>query len=230
MKIEIENGRVIDPKNKVDRITNVYITDGTLCGLHSRPAGFAPDLKINAKDQVVCPGFIELGSDFGDPREDHNGSLENELFAAASGGFTTVCLMPNSDCSLETVEVVERVYRKAKDSIGAKVKCIGALTGNLAGNVLSEMESLKNAGCIGFSNGKKPIVNTCVLRNALAYASTLDLLTILDAQDPWLTKSGVMRDGAPSILAGLPGIPDSNELIGVNRHLILVKETGADLT
>ena len=88
------------------------------------------------------------------------------------------------------------------------------------------MESLKNAGCIGFSNGKKPIVNTCVLRNALAYASTLDLLTILDAQDPWLTESGVMRDGASSILAGLPGIPDSNELIGVNRHLILVKETG----
>ena len=119
MKIEIENGRVIDPKNKVDRITNVYITDGTLSGLHSRPAGFAPDLKINAKDQVVCPGFIELGSDFGDPREDHKGSLENELFAAASGGFYDS--LPNAQLRLlarnrrscrKNLQEIKRFYRR----------------------------------------------------------------------------------------------------------------------
>ena len=226
MKITVENGLIIDPKNKIDELSDLFISDHKICGVGSPPSGFQADVVIDAENQVVCPGFIEIGCDLGDLSQKDDVGLEMELYAAASGGFTSVCLLPNPTHTLEKIETVEQINRKSKVSKGAKVKCIGALTQHLEGKILSEMEALKNIGCIGVSNGGNPIVSTSVLRNALSYASTLELVVMLESQDAWLNASGVMRCGAASILAGLPGIPNSSELIGLSRNLLLVEETG----
>ena len=219
MKTLIKNGRIIDPKNKRDELSNLFIAEDRICGVGNGPEGFEADKIIDAENKIICPGFIEIGCSIEDLSHSQT-NFEKELEAATSGGFTTVCLLPSSKFSIEKLPI-------DKKSKSAKIKFLGALTIDLAGEILAEMEGLKRAGCIGLSTGGKSIINTSVLRNALAYASSLGMLVLLDSHDPWLNENGGMRSGAASILAGLPAIPKSSELVGLSRNLILVQETEA---
>jgi dihydroorotase len=227
MKIAITGGRVLDPVSKRDEVVDVFIDGDTIVALGRTPAGFKPARVIDARGAIVCPGFTEVGARLREPGAEHKATIASELEAAAAGGFTTVCCMPDTNPVIDTPAVVELVNQRARDVRGARVRCIGALTQDLGGSVLAEMAALKEIGCVGVANAGHAIRDSNVLKNALAYAATLDLTVFLDAEDPWLAAQGCMNEGAVSTRLGLAGIPAAAELIGLGRDLVLLEDSGA---
>ncbi len=226
MNIRIRNGRVIDPAQDLDAVSDLWVEDGTVAGVGRKPRGFKAAREINAKGLVVCPGLIEISAHLREPGAEHKATIASELAAAASGGFTAVCATPDTDPVVDTPAVVELIHQRARGVRGARVHCIGALTRELEGEILAEMQALKDIGCVAVSNANNPVRDTSVLKSALAYASTLNLTVVLQPADPWLSAKGVMHEGAQSTRLGLPGIPAAAELIGLTRDLMLIAATG----
>ena len=225
MKLRIAKGRLVDPANARDEIADLFIDGAHIVGLGRAPAGFRPDRVIDAAGFVVCPGFVEIGASLREPGAEHKATIASELTAAASAGFTTVCCAPDTDPVVDTPAVVELIYQRAKGIRGARVRCIGALTRGLQGEVLAEMHALKDIGCVGVTNATFPIHDSKVMRNALAYAATLELTVFVHSADPWLAR-GFMHEGAISTRLGIPAVPTAAELIGLGRDLVLVEDAG----
>ena len=226
MKLRIQNGRILDPASGRDEVSDVWIDDRNILAVGRRPAGFKPTRTIDASNKWVCPGFIDLGARLREPGFEHKGTIESEARAAAAGGFTTVCCMPDTEPVIDTPAVVELINQRARGVRGARVVCIGALTQNLENKVLAEMGALKSIGCVAVSNAGQAITDTAVMANALSYAATLGLTVVLEAEDHWLARGGVMHEGAASSRLGLAGIPEAAETIGLARDLALVERTG----
>ena len=226
MKIEILNGLLIDPKYRIEKKENLFIKDGVILGIGRKPKGFKPEVSINAENQIVCPGFIELSAELNPKKDRFETNLQQEMLAGAKGGFTSICLTPSEQRPLDTVESINQINQLSKKFIGPKIFCIGGLTVNLKGEQLTEMYNLKKAGCLGVSNGDLSIANTSVLRNALLYANSFDLKVFLSCQEKWLSEGSVIKEGISSIEKGLPFSPESSELIELYRNIILIKETG----
>ncbi|MBX9607074.1 MAG: dihydroorotase [Gammaproteobacteria bacterium] len=227
MKITISGGRVVDPVTQRDEVVDVFIDGDTIVGLGRTPAGFKPARVIDARGCIVTPGFTEVGARLREPGQEHKATIASELEAAAAAGFTTVCCMPDTQPVIDTPAVVELVNQRARGVRGARVRCLGALTRDLGGAVLAEMAALKDIGCVGVANAGRAIRDSNVLKNALAYAATLDLTVFLDAEDAWLGAQGCMHEGAVSTRLGLPGIPAAAELVGLARDLVLIEHSGA---
>jgi len=226
MKIEIINGLLIDPKNKVEQKENVFLEDGIIKGIGRKPRKFKAEVSINAENQIVCPGFIELSAEL-NPKEDRfEINLQQEMSAGAKGGFTSICLTPSENRPLDTVESINQINQLSKKFIGPKIFCIGGLTVNLKGEQLTEMYNLKKAGCLGVSNGDFSIANTSVLRSALLYANSFGLKVFLSCQEKWLSEGSVVKEGISSLEKGLPCSPESSELIELYRNIVLIRETG----
>ncbi len=226
MKIVIENGRLIDPAQDIDQIGNIYIEGDKIIAIGERPSDFTPDQTIDASGQIVCPGFIDIQARLREPGEEHKGTIASESAAAAHGGITTLCIPPDTDPIIDTAVVAEQLHRRAARIDSARILPIGALTQELNGEQLSEMKDLSAAGCIAMSNSRHPIASTLVLRRTMEYAASHDILVILQPEDPWLAKGGVMHEGDISSRLGLPGIPECAEVIAVSRDLYLIEQTG----
>ncbi|MCH2219710.1 MAG: dihydroorotase, partial [Dechloromonas sp.] len=165
MNIVIENGRVIDPKNGVDRgNTSLFVAEGTVIGLGQTPAGFVADQTIDAAGCVVCPGLIDLGARLN--------SIEAELAAAVAGGVTSVVVPPDADPPLDEPELADRLVHRGEEIGKARVLPLGALTLGLNGERLAELAGLKKAGCIAFSQANRTVVDTEALLRAMEYAAT----------------------------------------------------------
>ena len=218
MKIEIKNGRVIDPKNGVDRVTTLFIADGRIAGLDAAPAGFVAEQGIDATDRVVCPGFIDLGARLN--------SIEAELAAAVAGGVTAVVVPPDADPPLDEPELADRLVHRGEEIGKARILPLGALTLGLNGERLSELAGLKKAGCVAFSQAKKTIVDTEALLRAMEYAATFGFAVWLQPQDHWLARNGIAHEGEVSSRLGLAGIPVAAETIAIATILQLVRDTG----
>lgn len=227
MKFRIRGGRLVDPANAIDTVTDVYVDGDRVVAIGRKPARFGAARELDASGCIVCPGFVDIAARLREPGYEHKASIAGELVAAAAGGFTTVCCTPDTAPVVDNPAVVELIHQRARGVRGARVRCIGALTQGLGGEVLAEMQALKDIGCVAVGNAGRPIHDTNVLRNALAYASTVGLPVLLDAEDPWLGARGVMHEGATSTRLGLAGIPAAAELIGLARELVLLGETGA---
>ena len=226
MKLEISRGRIVDPGNNRDETADLFVDGGIVVGIGRTPSGFKAARKIDATGLIVCPGFTEIGAALREPGAEHKATIASELTAAAAGGFTTVCCMPDTTPVIDTPAVVELINQRAKGVRGARVRCIGALTSGLGGEILAEMHALKDIGCVGVANAGRVIRDSNVLKNAMAYASTLDMTVFLNAEDPWLGAPGSMHEGAVSTRLGIRGIPAAAELIGLGRDLQLVEEEG----
>ena len=222
MRTLVQGGRILDPKNRIDEVADLFIVDQKICGIGGAPSGFTADKILDARNKIVCPGFVEIGCDLEGLSPDTS-TVEQELAAATAGGFTVVNLLPIPNLNFEELKTAG-LGKRLSGKI--RIKHLGSLTIEQKGEILSEMEALKATGCIGLATNGRPIINTSVLRNALAYASSLDLMILLDSHDAWLNDGGIMRNGPSSIMAGLAGIPNSSELIGLTRNLILVREIG----
>ena len=219
--IHIKGGRLIDPKNGIDAASDLFIANGRVGAVGQKPHDFQAARTIDASGKVVCPGLVDLSTRLA--------GVESELLAAVAGGVTSVACPPDTKPPLDEPGLVERLIRRS-EAIGlARVFPIGALTQQLAGEKLSEMISLTRAGCISFSQAKKPVFDTQVLLRAMQYAATFDYAIRLQPQDHYLARDGVAHDGEVASRLGLTGIPVSAETVAIATALQLTKATGVRL-
>ena len=172
MKIEIRNGRLIDPKNGVDRVASVFVAAGRVASIGDPPAGWAANRTIDAKGLVVAPGFIDLSARLREPGFEYKATLESEMDAAVAGGVTCLACPPDTDPPLDEPGLVEMLKHRARSLNKAHVHPVGALTVGLEGRELTEMGELAEAGCVAFSQAEAPLVDAQVLLRALQYAAT----------------------------------------------------------
>jgi len=224
--ILLKGGRVIDPKNKLDKRADVFVNDGVVTGLGKAPPGTELTSTVDLNGKIVLPGLIDLGAHLREPGYEHKGTISSELKAAIAGGFTSVCCTPDTRPVIDNGSVVEHIKQRANRERSARVFCLGALTANLDGKVLAEMAALKQSGCIAVTNLNQAISDTSVLRHALAYAASCDLKVFLHPYEYWLSRGGEMHEGHTSTRLGMVGIPSAAEIIAVQRDLVLVEETG----
>ncbi|KAF3981444.1 MAG: dihydroorotase [Methylococcales symbiont of Hymedesmia sp. n. MRB-2018] len=228
-KIHITNGRIIDPANHIDQTGSLYIADGKILSVLNPIADFSADISIDATNNIVCPGFIDLSVRLRDPGQTHKGTLQSETIAAASAGVTGLCLPPDTQPVIDTQAVTELINDKAEKANYSQVYPIAALTYQLAGKELSSMATLKQAGCVAVSNANAPLANLLVLRRAMEYASSHNLLVILHPEEHSLNNNGCTHEGFFSTRYGLPGIPEASESIAVAQYLELARLTGCRL-
>ena len=227
MKIQISNGRVIDPANDIDRNADVFIADGVIVGVGKMPAGFEANGSLDATGCIVCPGLVDLSARLREPGYEYRATLESEMAAAAAGGVTSLACPPDTDPPLDEPGLVEMLKHRARLPEFAHVYPVGALTEKLAGVNLTEMAELAEAGCVAFGQANTAIVDTQVLLRAMQYAATFGFPVWMQAQDPFLAKLGVAHDGEVATRLGLGGIPVAAETIALATILQLARETGA---
>lgn len=226
MKILIANGRIVDPASGRDETGDVAVADGRIVALGRAPQGFDADRRLDAAGCVVAPGLVDLAARLREPGHEHEGMLESELGAAAAGGVTSLVCPPDTDPPLDEPGLVEMLKFRARKLSRARLFPLGALTRGLAGEVLTEMAELTEAGCIGFSQADAAVRDTLVLQRALQYASSWGYTVWLRPQDAWLGH-GVAASGAVATRLGLSGVPVAAETIALHTIFELVRATGA---
>ncbi len=226
MNILITNGRVIDPASDFDQQAPVSIADGIITAISRIPTGFHVDRTIDATGCIVMPGLVDLAARLREPGYEHEGMLDSEMAAAVAGGVTSLVCPPDTDPVLDEPGLVEMLKFRAEKLQRARLFPLGALTRGLAGEVLTEMAELTEAGCIGFSQAEVAIKSSLVLQRALNYAATFGYTVWLRPQDRDL-GSGVAASGALATRLGLSGVPVAAETIALFTIFEFMKTTGA---
>ena len=226
MKILVSGGRIVDPASGLDALGDLAIAGGRIVGVGAAPAEFEPERRIAAEGCIVAPGLVDLAARLREPGHEHEGMLESELGAAAAGGVTSLVCPPDTDPVLDEPGLVEMLKLRARKLSRCRLFPLGALTRGLAGEALTEMVELADAGCVGFSQAEVAVRDTQVLQRALQYAATFGFAVWLRPQDAWL-GGGVAAKGALATRLGLAGVPVSAETIALNTIFELVRETGA---
>lgn len=224
--ILIKGGRVIDPTQSVDKISDVLIVDGAIRGIGQNLAAPEGAIVIDAKGLVVCPGFVDLHCHLREPGFEYKETIATGTLAAARGGFTTVCAMPNTNPPMDTRSTIDYVLAKAREEGHVRVLPIGCVTKGSLGKELAEMGELAEAGAIGFSDDGHPVYDTNIMRQALSYASGFGLPIINHCEEPGLFKGGAMNEGWVANRLGIKGIPNSAEEVMVSRDISLAELTG----
>ena len=227
MKIHIKGGRFIDPRNNIDAVRDLYIAAGKIVAVGAAPAGFSPNRTIDATDQIVCPGLVDLSARLREPGFEYIATLESEMDAAVAGGVTSLACPPDTDPPLDEPGLVEMLKYRARNLNKARVYPIGALTAGLKGVQLTEMAELRDAGCVAFSHADVPLTDNQVLFFAMQYAATFNIPVWLRPQDAALARAGVAHDGQVATRLGLPAIPVCAETAALAIILLLARETGA---
>jgi len=223
--ILIKNARVIDPKNQFDEITDVYISSRKIAGIGTAPENFNAQQTIEADKLWLIPGIVDLSARLREPGLEQKADIETETCAAASAGITTLCIPPDTDPVIDEPAVVELILRKAKLAKKSHVFTLGALTAKLKGERLSEMASLKDAGCVGVSNARNAINNPLILRRAFEYASTHNITVFIEPHDKHLSEGGCAHEGAIASRLGLNAIPYAAETAPIAQILELIRDT-----
>lgn len=229
MNVLIQHGRVIDPANQLDAVMDIAIVDGAIASVGAPPAGFIADQTIDATGLIACPGLVDAAARLREPGFGYQATLKSELQAAAAGGITSVVCPPDTEPVLDEPGLVSMLKQKARQYNLARIYPMGALTKQLNGQTLTPMNELHEAGCVGFSQANRTIIDTQVLLRAMQYAATFDFGLWLRAEDVYLAKDGVAHDGEVATRLGLKGIPTVAETLALATLLQLAKITGVRL-
>lgn len=224
--ILLKGGRVIDPAQNLDKTADVLIADGVVKAVE--PGANASGARvIDCAGRVVTPGFVDLHVHLREPGHEYKEDIVSGARAAAAGGFTSVCCMPNTSPVNDTRAVTDLIVRRAREAASVRVYPVGAVSKGLKGESLSDMGEMKDAGIVAVSDDGRPIMNADLMRRALEYARTFGLCVVQHAEDLSLSAGGVMNEGINSTRAGLKGQPPMAESVMVARDLELVAWTGA---
>ena len=227
MKILIKNGRLIDPVNDMDMVTDLLVEDGKVAMIDQNISISSSDIEvIDATGQLVIPGLIDMHVHLREPGYEYKETIKSGTMAAAAGGFTTVCCMPNTKPVNDSQSVTEFILHKAATEGVVNVLPIGAITKAAKGEEITEMAELRDAGCIAFSDDGRPVMNSSVMRRALEYAKMFGLPLISHCEDLALSEDGVVNEGRVSTELGLKGIPNASEDIITARDIALSELTG----
>ncbi|MEK7449109.1 MAG: dihydroorotase [Planctomycetota bacterium] len=226
-QILIKNGRVIDPANKLDRVTSILIADGKIKSIGTKID--KADEVIDAKGLIVTPGLIDMHVHLREPGKEDEETIASGSTAAVAGGFTSIACMPNTDPPIDDEASAEFVYLQAKRTAKANVFPIGAITKNRQGKELAEMGQLVRGGAVAFSDDGEPVSNAEVMRRALEYSKMFNRPIISHCENKDLVGAGVMNEGLVSLELGLAGMPAIAEEIMVHRDMMLARLTGGRL-
>jgi len=227
----ISGGHLLDPGQGIDKIGDLLITEGKIAWAGDKgPASLQPDLSIiDAAGLIVCPGFIDLHCHLREPGFEDKETIATGSRAAARGGFTTICCMPNTNPPLDNQASIDYVKKTAEAQGVVRVLPIGCITRGRQGKELTEMVELAEMGVIGFSDDGEPVASSQIMSLAMDYSRDLGLPIIDHCEDKELSNGGLMNDGWVSTRLGLKGIPAAAEEITVARDLALAHLTGARL-
>ena len=228
MKLLIKGGRVIDPANDINAVMDVLVEDGIVRELKVNILDQDATI-INATGKYVCPGFIDMHVHLREPGFEYKEDIASGTRAAAAGGFTTVCCMPNTEPVIDNAAVASFVRHRAAKTGVVNVLPIGSVTKGQKGSELTEMADLVAAGCVAVSDDGKPVSKASIMRNALEYAKMFDLPVLSHCEDLSLVGEGQMHEGYYSTLYGFKGIPAAAEEVMVAREIILAEMTGAHI-
>lgn len=224
------NARLLDPASGMDVQGGLLVENGRIADFGPRLFGDIdrsdPEV-INCHGLILAPGLIDMRVFTGEPGSEHRETLESASRAAVAGGVTTIIVMPNTDPVIDEPSLVDFIRRRAEATARVRVLPMAALTRHLAGEVMTEMGLLKEAGAVAFTDGDRTISNTRVLRRSLSYAATFGALVVGHAEDPDLTSGTAVNEGEYAMRLGLPASPAAAETIIVERDIRLVELTGA---
>lgn len=226
MKLLIKNGRVVDPATGRDETADILLRGAKIAAIGQNIDGTGAEV-FDASGMVVAPGFIDIHVHLREPGFEHAENIESGARAAAAGGFTTVCCMPNTKPVNDSATVTSYIVERAKKHAIVNVYPIGAITKGSDGEELAAIGSMKAAGVVAISDDGRPVMNARVMRRAMEMAKALDLPVINHCEDLHLSAGGDMHEGAQSVRLGLRGIPSASEDVMVARDILLAELTGA---
>ena len=228
MTILIKNGRLINPSENLDKVMDIFVEDGIIKE-KAESIEKQADTVIDAAGCYVMPGLIDLHVHFRDPGLTYKEDIETGSKAAAKGGFTTVCCMPNTKPVVDNVETVKYIIEKGEKTGLTNVLPVGAVTKNMAGVEITDVEELKKAGICAISEDGKSVMNSGVYRKAMKNAAKANVPVLAHCEDINLVEGGVINLGDKSSELGVKGISNSVEDVIAMRDIMLAKETGATL-
>lgn len=228
MTILIKNGRLINPSENLDKVMDIFVEDGIIKE-KAESIEKQADTVIDAAGCYVMPGLIDLHVHFRDPGLTYKEDIETGSKAAAKGGFTTVCCMPNTKPVVDNVETVKYIIEKGEKTGLTNVLPVGAVTKNMAGIEITDVEELKKAGICAISEDGKSVMNSGVYRKAMKNAAKANVPVLAHCEDINLVEGGVINLGDKSSELGVKGISNAVEDVIAMRDIMLAKETGATL-
>ena len=228
MTILIKNGRLINPSENLDKVMDIFVEDGIIKE-KAESIEKQADTVIDAVGCYVMPGLIDLHVHFRDPGLTYKEDIETGSKAAAKGGFTTVCCMPNTKPVVDNVETVKYIIEKGEKTGLTNVLPVGAVTKNMAGVEITDVEELKKAGICAISEDGKSVMNSGVYRKAMKNAAKANVPVLAHCEDINLVEGGVINLGDKSSELGVKGISNAVEDVIAMRDIMLAKETGATL-
>jgi dihydroorotase len=224
--ILIRGGRLIDPSRGADEVTDLFLADGKVQA-SGRDLGYPDDAKVlDATGKVVAPGLIDLHVHLREPGQEDLETVATGAMAAAAGGFSAVCAMPNTDPVTDNQAAVGFIVSQAQRAAKARVYPIGAVSLGQKGLQLAEFGELVGAGAVAVSDDGKPVASSHLMRTALEYARTFGIPVADHCEDPTLSAGGAMHEGLVSTRLGLKGVPAAAEEIMVARDILLAELTG----
>ena len=226
MKLVIRNGRVICPSTGYENVADVLIEDGRIAAVGQRLSAPGAE-ELDAGGLVVAPGFIDIHVHLREPGFEHAETIESGSRAAAAGGFTTICCMPNTMPVNDSATVTSYIVERARRHAVVNVFPIGAITKGSKGEELAAISSMQAAGAVAISDDGRPVMNSRVMRRAMESASELGIPVIDHCEDLNLSGDGDMHECLDSVRLGLSGIPSASEYVMVARDILLAELTGA---
>ena len=224
------NARLVDPAGKRDETGGVLVEDGIIREIGAQVSrGHVPEEAeiVDCAGHVLAPGLVDMRVQLREPGEEHQETIETGSLAAAAGGVTSMVCLPNTDPIIDDVAGIEFIARRARETKRAKIYCYGALTKGLEGKDIVEMGLLHESGALGFTDALNAVADAQVMRRALSYARTFDLLVVQHPEEPRLAGGGAMNNGELASRLGLSGIPNCAEVMMIERDLHLVRMSGA---
>jgi dihydroorotase len=219
-RLLLKGGRVVDPARGIDASLDVLLSERGVEEVGKRVAGRGAQV-VDVKGLVVCPGFIDLHVHLREPGREDKETIRTGTRAAAAGGFTAVCAMPNTEPVNDHAGITRSILEKARAEGVVRVYPIGAITVGSRGEELAEYGDLREAGCVAVSDDGRPVSSARVMRRALEYAKTFGLTVIDHCEEPTLSEKACMNEGPVSTLLGLRGAPVESESIVVERDIQL---------
>jgi dihydroorotase len=221
----LRGGRVVDPSRGMDTRADVLLQDGKVAAVGAKLSASGAEVR-DVSGLVVCPGFIDIHVHLREPGREDKETIATGTRAAAAGGFTAVCAMPNTEPVNDTASVTRLIVDRARTGGAVRVYPIAAITRGSKGEELTEYAELKEAGAVAVSDDGRPVASARVMRRALEYAKGLDLTVIDHCEEPTLSHGACMNEGPVSTVLGLRGVPAAGEAIMVERDVLLAELTG----
>jgi dihydroorotase len=225
-KLLIKNGRVIDPASRHDAVADVLLDDGLIVAMGPNLSASGAEI-FDATGLIVAPGFIDMHVHLREPGFEHAETIESGSRAAAAGGFTSICPMPNTKPVNDNATVTSYIVEKARRHAIVNVWPIGAITKGSNGEELASISSMRSAGAVAISDDGRPVMNARVMRRAMEFARSYGIPVINHCEDLHLSAGGDMHEGFESVRRGLRGIPGCSEDVMVARDILLAEVTGA---